>query len=81
MLQRKCENLANDSAFCEVENHNFWQAQSHVEAFKYEDMAEPRTKEKIYKTDDNTDLLKEKLFELRNVLGRVTLATLFITGE
>lgn len=67
--------------FYEVENHDFWKAQSHVEAFKYEDMAEPRTKEKIYKNDDNTDVLKEKLFELRNFLGRVAIATLFITGN
>lgn len=52
-----------------------------MEAFKHEDMAEPRTKEKIYKNDDNTDVLKEKLFELRNVLGRVAIATLFITGN
>lgn len=52
-----------------------------MEAFAYEDMAEPRAEKKIYKNDDNTDVLKEKLFELRNVLGRVVIAMLFIMGN
>lgn len=38
-------------------------------------------KRKIYENDDNTDVLKEKLFELRNVLGRVVIATSFIMGN
>lgn len=43
-------------------------------------MAESRTEKKIYKNDDNTDILKEKLFRLGNVL-RAVIATLFIMGN
>lgn len=55
--------------------------ESHVEALTCETTAEPRTEKKIYENDDNTDVLKEKLFELRNVLGRVVIATSFIMGN
>lgn len=37
--------------------------ESHMEAFTREDTAEPRTEEKIPKTDENTDVLEGKLFE------------------
>lgn len=54
--------------------------ESVVESFTNEDMAESRTEKKIYKNDDNTDILKEKLFKLGNVL-RAVIATLFIMGN
>ena len=44
-------------------------------------MAESRTEKKIYKNDDNTGILKEKLLKLRKVLGRVVIATLLIMGN
>ena len=47
-----------------------------AEAITNEDMAESRTEKNIYKNDDNTDIVKEKLFELGNVLGRAVTATL-----
>lgn len=43
-------------------------------------MAEARTKNEIYRNDDNAGILKEKLSEL-NFLGRVVTATLFIMGN
>lgn len=54
--------------------------ESVVESFTNEDMAESRTEKKIYKNDDNTDIVKEKLFKLGNVL-RAVIATLFIMGN
>lgn len=50
--------------------------ESHLEAFTYEDMVESRTEKNTYKNNDNADTLKVKLFEFRNVLGRVVIATL-----
>lgn len=47
-----------------------------AEAIPNEDMAESRTEKNIYKNDDNTDIVKEKLFELGNVLGRAVTETL-----
>jgi hypothetical protein len=44
-------------------------------------MAESRTEKKIYNNDDNTGILKEKLFKLRKVLGRAVIATLLIMGN
>lgn len=38
-------------------------------------------KKKIYKNDDNTGVLKEKLFKLGKVLGRAVIVTLFIMGN
>ena len=54
--------------------------ESLVEAFTNEDMAESRTEKKIYKNDDNTDVLKEKLFKSGNIL-RAVIATLLIMGN
>ena len=50
-------------------------------ALAEEDKAEPRNEKEIYKDDDNTDVLKQQLFDSRNVLGRVLIATLFIMGN